>query len=99
MKSIEDNYSGGETPAGVVDTRVVDAFHRKDDLDVAKDSHHHTIGVGSSQAASGNHSHRGVDSVQLLAGVTLTGAKAGNAALASVCAALVELGATDNTTA
>jgi hypothetical protein len=85
--------------SNVVDPRVVTTFHRNDDLDVAKDSHHHSIGISSAQASAGNHTHDGSNSVQLLDGVTLTGAKGGNAALASVCAALVVLGATDNTTA
>jgi len=79
--------------------QTVAALHSSDDLDVAKDSHHHTLGPGINQAANGGHNHDGVTSPQLLAGVTLTGAKGGNAALASVCAALTLLGATDNTTA
>ncbi len=44
-------------------------------------------------------SHNGKNSVRILKGVTITGAKGGNVALASVIAALVKLGATDSTTA
>jgi hypothetical protein len=98
--SIIDPYLDQKTKgSNVLDPRVVSTIHRNDDLDVAKDSHHHSIGVGSNQSAAGNHVHNGSDSPQLLAGIVLTGAKGGNAALASVCAALVVLGATDNTTA
>jgi hypothetical protein len=98
--SIIDPFHDQKTSGpNVFDPRVVAQMHRNDDLDVAKDAHHHTIGVGSAQVAAGNHIHNGSDSPQLLAGVTLTGAKGGNIALASVCAALAALGATDSTTA
>lgn len=97
---IEDPFHDQKTSGkNIFDPRVVAQIHRNDDTDVAKDSHHHTIGPGSAQSAAGNHNHDGVTTPQLLAGVTLTGAKGGNAALASVCAALVLLGATDSTTA
>ena len=98
--NINDPYHDQKTSGpNVFDPRVVGQIHRNDDLDVAKDAHHHTIGMQSNQSAAGNHAHNGSDSPQLLAGVTLTGAKGGNAALASVCAALALLGATDTTTA
>jgi hypothetical protein len=80
------------------DSRTVAKLHHFDDLDVDRTSHHHSLGVNSNQATPGPHNHDGTTSVQLLAGVTLTGSKAGNAALASVCAALATLGATDSTT-
>jgi hypothetical protein len=83
----------------VVDSRVVGAFHTRDDLDTSKQAHHHSIGVSSATACSGNHNHRGSDSALLLEGVTLTGSRGGNAALPSIISALVELGATDSTTA
>jgi hypothetical protein len=99
-RGIDDPYHDQKTSGpNVFDPRVVAQMHRGDDLDVAKDAHHHTVGMGSAQSAAGNHIHNGSDSPQLLAGVTLTGAKGGNAALASVCAALAALGATDTTTA
>jgi hypothetical protein len=98
-RTINDPFSPKVQGQNYFDPRTVAQIHRNDDLDVAKDSHHHTVGVGSNQIAAGNHNHGGSDSIQLLAGVTLTGAKGGNIALASVCAALTALGATDSTTA
>jgi hypothetical protein len=77
---------------------VVVDFHKNAPVDTRREDVHHTIGTGNTQAASGDHSHRGGDSVLLLEGVTLSGSKAGNAALASVVAALVQLGAKDTTT-
>ncbi len=84
---------------GVADSKTVLKFHDKDDVDAGYDSHHHTIGTKNGQAASGDHNHNGKNSVRILKGVTITGAKGGNVALASVIAALVKLGATDSTTA
>jgi hypothetical protein len=98
---------GGQQAPGVKDTgddagymsaSQVNALHVKADTDRDKNAAHHTLGPKSDQAASGKHSHDGKDSALLLQGVTLTGAKAGNAALASVITALVRLGATDSTT-
>ena len=84
-----------DSPAAV----LVNKFHNKSDSDVSAQSQHHTLGPKATQAASGKHNHDGRNSPQLLAGVTLTGAKGGNAAVASIVAALVGLGATDSTTA
>lgn len=81
------------------DPRTVADFHTNDDLDLDDQAHHHTIGVGKSQAASGAHKHNGSDSYLLLEGVTLVGSRGGNTALASVISALVGMGATDSTTA
>lgn len=78
--------------------RDVTDFHTYDDLDISSEAHHHTIGPGVNQAASGAHNHDGNNSPLLLEGVTITGAKAGNTALSSAIAALVQLGATDSTT-
>lgn len=77
----------------------VERLHTNADTDSRKEAVHHTVGPGENQAASGSHNHRGGDSVQLLAGVTLTGSRGGNIALLSVVQALVALGATDSTTA
>lgn len=74
-------------------------FHVFDDLDVSPDSHHHSLGAGPNQAASGAHTHDGSNSVRLLEGFVITGGRAGNTAVASIIAALVSLGATDSTTA
>jgi hypothetical protein len=81
------------------DPMTVRMFHLYDDVDTDQGSHHHTLGPGNNQAAAGSHVHNGSDSALLLEGVTLSGSKGGNAALASVISALVQLGATDSTTA
>jgi hypothetical protein len=77
----------------------VTTLHQNADTDSRAEAIHHTLGVGDNQAAKGSHNHRGGDSVQLLSGVTLTGARGGNIALLSVIQALVALGATDSTSA
>lgn len=98
--NLQDDYLDHKTKAAnTYDPRVVAAFHRMDDVDVAKDSHHHTIGIGSNQSAAGSHIHNGSDSPQLLAGVSLTGSRGAATAMPGIIAALVALGATDNTTA
>lgn len=81
------------------EAKVVNEFHTNDDLDRDAASHHHSLGPNANQASPGSHRHDGSDSVLLLQGITLAGAKGGNVALASVIAALVNLGATDNTSA
>lgn len=78
---------------------TVNRFHNKSDVDTGSDAQHHTLGIKKDQASPGDHKHDGTTSNRLLAGVTITGAKGGNIALASVIAALVKLGATDSTTA
>ena len=95
----DDPYDKRRQRPGVVDARAVKDFHQNADTDFGKASAHHTLGVNPSQASPGSHNHDGSNSKALLAGVTLTGAKGGNVALASVIAALVTLGATDSTTA
>lgn len=79
--------------------RMVNEFHTNDDLDRDGQAHHHSLGISVNQAASGAHNHDGSNSVQLLAGFTLTGSRASGAALLSVISALEQLGAEDNTTA
>lgn len=74
-------------------------FHTNADTDSRKESIHHTVGVGATQASPGDHRHRGGDSELLLSGITITGSRGGNIALLSVIQALVVLGATDSTTA
>lgn len=82
----------------VPSAREVEKFHENSDVDGSPKAIHHTLGPGINQAAPGPHNHRGGDSALLLEGVTLSGSRGDNAALASVIAALVELGATDVTT-
>lgn len=79
-------------------SKEVGDFHENADKDGGLKALHHTLGSSPMQASPGDHIHDGGSSKLLLEGVTLTGAKAGNAALASVIAALVQLGATDATT-
>jgi hypothetical protein len=93
-----DKFSQVKTRDGVVDPRVVEKLHQNADTDNNQLAVHHTLGPGHNQASPGDHSHDGGTSTQLLEGVTLSGSKGGNAALASVVAALVGLGATDSTT-
>ena len=98
-KNIQDPYSAKVAGLNVFDPRVVAQIHTKADTDTDKTSVHHTIGPAPTQVASGAHTHDGSESRLLGEGVTLTGSKGGNAALASVVAALVQiLGVTDNTT-
>lgn len=64
--------------------------HEKD-VDLSERSPHHTLGNSHNQASRGDHGH--------LESVVITGSRASGAALVSVIAALVELGATDATSA
>jgi hypothetical protein len=43
----------------------VSLFHLNSDKDSSALALHHTLGIGPTQAAAGNHSHEGKDSVQL----------------------------------
>jgi hypothetical protein len=43
----------------------VNSFHLKDDVDKSALSHHHTLGVGDTQASPGSHRHNGTDSYQI----------------------------------
>lgn len=77
----------------------VNAFHSRDDVDSSWQAHHHTIGVKHDQAAAGDHKHDGVGSLPLMDGITITGSKGGNVALANLISALATaLGFTDSTT-
>lgn len=79
------------------DSKSVNEFHTNDDVDNDQQSHHHTLGPGINQAASGGHSHRGDDSVLLFDGIAITGSISGGTALRSVIAMLEEFGASDST--
>ena len=58
-----------------------------------------SLGPGNLQASPGDHTHDGTTSKRLLEGITLTGSKGGNAALANLITILVDnFGLTDNTT-
>lgn len=83
----------------VADSQAVTEFHKKDDLDASAVAHHHTLGNKPGQASPGDHVHNGINGKRILAGTTITGSRASGAALVSVIAALVKLGAKDSTVA
>lgn len=77
----------------------VEKIHTNADTDVRRESAHHTLGAGPTQAAAGDHRHDGSDSELLLSGVTISGSRSSpTAILPSIIAALVRLGATDQST-
>lgn len=81
------------------DAQAVNKFHNNDDVDSSQTAHHHTIGVKQDQVSSGAHTHDGKNSRKILKGTSITGDRSDGTALVSVIAALVKLGATDNTVA
>ena len=83
---------------GRPDPTSVREFHVNDDVDASSDAHHHTIGPGVNQAASGAHDHDGNNSPLILEGITITGTKGTAACDSSIISALMRLGATDSTT-
>ena len=106
-ESVDESYSSrrkdAEPKAKEADPSppadVVDRFHNNADTDKRKEAVHHTIGTGPNNAASGDHVHDGSSGVALMEGITITGSKGGNTALASVINALVTtFGAKDSTT-
>src|SRR5258707_6736621 len=87
-----DKYKGQyEAVQGGISPRTVADFHKRSDVDSSQEAQHHSLGVKHDQASSGDHNHNGANSLKILKGTTLTGAKTGNPApaLASVIAALV----------
>lgn len=82
------------------DARTINEMHTNDDVDSGPEAHHHTIGRGPHQAASGAHNHRDGNGAPILDGVTLTGSKSGEnlAVLTTIVNALVAMGADDKTT-
>jgi hypothetical protein len=80
-------------------TDQVNKFHEKADKDASPKALHHTLGPGANQAASGDHSHDGGNSTQLLTDVQFTGSRATFSSIElQMMNALISLGATDNTT-
>lgn len=58
-----------------------------------------SLGTGNTQASPGDHTHDGITSRRLMYGITITGSKGGNPALANLISALADaLGFTDATT-
>lgn len=80
-------------------SKAVEEFHTNSDVDVRKESLHHTIGMGPNQAAPGDHNHFDGKSAPLFSGKTITGSKTNGTALASVIQILVDGGAIDASTA
>jgi hypothetical protein len=80
--------------------KVVNLFHKRDDCDVAGESHHHTIGIGLYQAASGKHDHQTSGVPLFTADDVLSGSLSGATAtvLGQVVVLLARLGATNSTT-
>lgn len=81
--------------------REVKLFHSRSDVDSATSAQHHTLGISHNQASTGDHIHDGKSTRKLGygLGLTLTGSKGGNVALANLITLLgnfVEF--TDNTT-
>lgn len=75
--------------------------HSRSDLDSGPYAQHHSLGIGHNQASPGDHIHDGVSSRKIGQGrgITITGSRGGNAALASLIAALQQImDLTDNTT-
>lgn len=79
--------------------KEVSDFHTNADTDGGPKAKHHTLGANPNQSSPGNHTHDGGSSTLLLEGTTISGSRGGNAAVASIIAALVKLGATDATSA
>lgn len=77
-------------------------FHTNSDKDGSPQAQHHSLGPTANQAAAGNHTHDGGQSAALTAlmeGITVTGSRGGNAALASLLTALANtFGLKDTTT-
>lgn len=100
MAGDSNNRQGSSVDSSLrPDARTVNEFHSNDDLDKDANSHHHSLGSGANQASPGGHNHDGSTSVQLLEGFTLSGTRGTATSIVSIISALVQLGATDNTTA
>lgn len=84
-----------------LDPRSINQAHANSDKDTSQAAQHHTLGASRNQASPGDHIHDGRQSKKLGTGLTLTitGSRGGNAALASLIAALKQvIEITDSTT-
>ena len=77
----------------------VDRAHVNSDRDASSNAQHHTLGPDKHQASPGDHTHDGGDSKSLLEDVTISGSRTDGTAVASIIAALEQLGATDGSSA
>ena len=99
-----DPFGGIKDPKALQapEPRTVNHFHTYSDRDKDKKAQHHTLGVDPNQASSGDHVHDGTSSRKIGTGMglSISGAKGGNIALANL---LLMLGQViefeDNTTA
>lgn len=107
VNSIDLDFTTGNVPTAQESVRA----HSSSDVDASRNSQHHTLGKGHSQAAPGNHVHDGINGAKLglyqmdpaggkkITSLTLTGSKGGNVALANLIALLKNfIDLTDNTT-
>ena len=96
-KKIDNPFSTTKKPPS---EREVTHLHTKADTDSSPKALHHTLGPNQNQASPGNHSHDGGASTKIspLDGINISGSRTSGAAVASIVAALVTLGAIDTTT-
>ena len=89
-------YELGKAPT----SQEVAFLHKNSDVDSRAEAQHHTLGVGSGQAAPGDHNHRDGRSLPILEGITINGSTSGTnqVVLKSIIAALKAIGATDGST-
>lgn len=73
---------------------VVNAFHKRDDVDSSVNAHHHKLGPGHNSSSPGDHKHDGTSSKKLYEGIVVSGSGSSPA----LHALLTALGFTDNTT-
>lgn len=82
-------------------SKLYDDIHVQSDVDNSYMSKHHTLGTGKGQASPGTHIHDGTTSRKIGygLGLTITGSRGGNAAVASIIALLgTVIDFTDGTT-
>jgi hypothetical protein len=82
--------------------REVSIFHSRSDVDSSTLALHHTIGIKHTQSSAGDHVHDGISSRKIGTGLGLsvTGARGGNAALTNLLVMLSNIiDFEDNTTA
>lgn len=84
------DFAQWQTKFGNID---VTSLHTRDDCDSGPHSHHHTLGYGRNNASPGDHIHDGVTS-KLIGngmGLSVTGSKGGNVALANLLTMLKKI--------
>ena len=96
-----DPFGPIKTPTGRTSPppEYVNKLHERADTDSSAQAAHHTLGVKHDQASPGDHRHTGEGSLRLMEGITITGSRGANAALADLITKLAAaLGFTDGTT-